>query len=610
MKATAVWRGLADRLRHLKWVWRVVALLGALPGRADHLVGYDWQFQPLADGGFRTRLTLYVDPVAGPFSALGDDNVTIGIYEQSSPAQLVGSFTLRRIGIGTLPPAAAGCEFTNVSIRAIIYENVMPLTRARFASANGYWLVWERCCRNQAVTNLLNPSTRGMAMLMAFPKLASGLTTDTENNTPTFAQLPPATAFCVGAPMAVSFAASDPEGDSLAYALVPALAGFTSQNTPALGVPNPPPYAPMNYESGFSAQQPLPGTFTIDPRTGLLRGVPRQPGTYGVAVRVEEFRHGRKIGENRRETQLTVTSCPTNQPPRLSATPALPDTVLLGGNDRCLTLQATDPSPNQSLTVRVLGTTGATVAPASVPASATGRDLTICWPPCTPPGPQLLTLIVTDNGCPVATDTLRVPVRILAVPNTPPVVRRRPFATDTLTVRAGDSLQFVLEAFDADADPLQLQPVGAPAGLTISPLSGASPLIATARWAVPCDAPADRVYPLRFRVTDGHCRAADSVQVPVRVLPATPAPALTLANIITPDGDGRNDCLNLPLLQPVGPCTGRFQGIEIYNRWGRPVYASRDIAFCWTAADVPAGTYFLLLRWNNRAWRSMVSVVK
>ena len=64
---------------------------------------------------------------------------------------------------------------------------------------------------------------------------------------------------------------------------------------------------------------------------------------------------------------------------------------------------------------------------------------------------------------------------------------------------------------------------------------------------------------------------------------------LYIPNTFTPDGDGLNECFEI---KGVG-----FEGysIEIFNRWGNPVFSTSDENECWDGTfngkDVPIGTY-------------------
>ncbi|HYE77496.1 MAG TPA: hypothetical protein VEI97_05890, partial [bacterium] len=343
----------------------------------------------------------------------------------------------------------------------------------------------------------------------------TGLPAQTFNSAPEFVHAPPGDALCLGEAAAISFAATDPNGDSLTYSLVPALAGHTSQLNNTLSVPNPAPYPLVRYSTGFSAQRPLPGTFHLDPRTGLLTGTPALPGIFQVAVQVEEWYQGRRIGANRREFEIVVVNCPANTPPELTRVSPPGDTVVISGAaDRCLTVRVTDPDPGQTLTVRALDGAPVTISPAQVTIQYPPQpvDLTVCWADCSEPGPTLLRLVVGDNGCRSApADTLLVPVRLAPSANRPPTLRRVPALPDTLVVAAGQELAFEVEAFDPDPDLLVLSlrlagATGRPAGLTAEPLQGIGLVRTAVRWVPACDASRPGPYVFWVRVSDGGCQ--------------------------------------------------------------------------------------------------------
>jgi gliding motility-associated-like protein len=75
-----------------------------------------------------------------------------------------------------------------------------------------------------------------------------------------------------------------------------------------------------------------------------------------------------------------------------------------------------------------------------------------------------------------------------------------------------------------------------------------------------------------------------STSPPYRVRIEPPA-ALYIPNVITPNGDGKND--RFVLLHARGTC-----GINIYNRWGQPVFQSGDYHHDWQGDDLPNGVYY------------------
>lgn len=73
---------------------------------------------------------------------------------------------------------------------------------------------------------------------------------------------------------------------------------------------------------------------------------------------------------------------------------------------------------------------------------------------------------------------------------------------------------------------------------------------------------------------------------------------LEWGNIITPNGDGKNDCFGVYGLQP--DCN-KLE-LKIVNRWGQLLYESKELTACWngvnrlTSTIVPDGTYFYVLK--------------
>ena len=71
-------------------------------------------------------------------------------------------------------------------------------------------------------------------------------------------------------------------------------------------------------------------------------------------------------------------------------------------------------------------------------------------------------------------------------------------------------------------------------------------------------------------------------------LPAVEVRAARVPNIITPNGDGRNDTF----APELGGCPGRLQ---VFSRWGQPVFNTPSYRNDWGGAGLPAGLYYFLL---------------
>jgi gliding motility-associated-like protein len=106
----------------------------------------------------------------------------------------------------------------------------------------------------------------------------------------------------------LDFSATDPDGDSLSYALCSAYdrGAATSANNV---VPSAPPYHDVSYLSGYSGFQPLGSQFVIDPVTGHITGTAPDVGAYVVNVCVTEFRHEIPISVHRKDFMIRVGDC-------------------------------------------------------------------------------------------------------------------------------------------------------------------------------------------------------------------------------------------------------------------------------------------------------------
>lgn len=106
-----------------------------------------------------------------------------------------------------------------------------------------------------------------------------------------------------------SFAAKDDDGDKLSYTFCNAYretsGGFGGGSIPS----NPPPYYSIPYGQGFTGTMPLGPNVSIDQNTGILTGIAPGEGTYVISVCVDEIRNNQVIATQRKDIQVTITSC-------------------------------------------------------------------------------------------------------------------------------------------------------------------------------------------------------------------------------------------------------------------------------------------------------------
>ncbi|MFC4793754.1 gliding motility-associated C-terminal domain-containing protein [Hymenobacter endophyticus] len=88
------------------------------------------------------------------------------------------------------------------------------------------------------------------------------------------------------------------------------------------------------------------------------------------------------------------------------------------------------------------------------------------------------------------------------------------------------------------------------------------------------------------RVSTDFCSATDTILVRLYEC----RQSVFVPNIITPNGDGKNDALQVTGLGTVP------WSLVIYNRWGKQVYETSNYQQNWSADGLADGTYFYLLR--------------
>jgi gliding motility-associated-like protein len=278
-----------------------MSVMGTKPLRATHIVGGEIYYDCLGGNNYTITMKMYRDCINGvpPF----DNPASIGVFDPITGFLITSLFlsnpTITTISSTISVPCYAPSPGT------VCEEEAIYTTTANLPpSANGYLLVYQRCCRNNIIVNLVNPGQQGSTISTLIPPLSV-----TCNSSPRYNYYPPIY-LCVGVPLIFDHSATDPDGDSLAYELCNPLAGADTLN-PMPQPPNPPPYSSVNYVSPYNGGNPIGASPPLfcDPITGFITGTPNMLGTWVVAVCCKEYRNGVLINKSLRDFQFTVLPC-------------------------------------------------------------------------------------------------------------------------------------------------------------------------------------------------------------------------------------------------------------------------------------------------------------
>lgn len=293
-------------------------MVAGYSGNAYHIAGGDFTYKWVGGNNFEVRLTLYRD-CSNPQASDFDDSIKVSVFDRVTNLR-TDSCVMHVTQTDSLTLSGTGCSVpTGVCMQYGNYVKVMTLAD----NPHGYYIVWERCCRNSTVTNISLPDQAGMTFYAEIGDPAL------HNSSPQF-NSHPLPFICVNQFFRYGFAATDAEGDSLVFTLVDPLdGGHTSQfnpnpysytpfnNTPIY--PEPGPYLPINWSPGYNltnicgSSAPL----VMNTATGEMEVLPDLQGIFAVAVEIREYRNGIYIGLIRREIEFTVIYCTDNTAPQL-----------------------------------------------------------------------------------------------------------------------------------------------------------------------------------------------------------------------------------------------------------------------------------------------------
>ena len=299
--------------KHLFWVLSLCFLSNV--GFAAHIIGGEITYECQGNDNYLFTLKVYRDCAGGgaefdgapgaPFPA------TLTIYQGNSNTPEATITLNAPMVTNILPNLSNPCLISppGVCVEEGVYEFSLNLPN----SPTSYHISYQRCCRNNTITNIIFPGEVGATYTMELTPQAQ----DFCNSSPVFNNVPPIV-ICANEPIDFDFSATDPDGDDLVYSFcTPFTGGGTNQTQPTL--PNgvapdpdlPPPYQGVPFAAPYSATNPMLGnpTVTIDGNTGFITGVPEFLGQYVVGVCVEEYRNGQLLSVVRRDFQFNVADC-------------------------------------------------------------------------------------------------------------------------------------------------------------------------------------------------------------------------------------------------------------------------------------------------------------
>lgn len=280
--------------------------------RATHIVGGDFYYKRISNNVYQVTLKLYIDCQNGSPEAISSDAIAIISVWDAKTSDLKDQMSFTRTGPTRLNKVNYKCLVPpqDVCVDEYVYTKTVNLN----PGTDGIILAFQRCCRNNSISNLVHPESTGATYWVKIP----GTNTTTNNSSAVFKELPP-NYLCTDAPLKFDHSAVDPDGDSLVYELYQPFKGATDSkprpdNTTTNGFFESPPFTTIQWLSPYYTQDQMSGDpiMKIDANTGELTVTPTVVGQFVIGIKVKEYRNGILVGETYRDYQMNVKKCTFN----------------------------------------------------------------------------------------------------------------------------------------------------------------------------------------------------------------------------------------------------------------------------------------------------------
>lgn len=287
---------------------------------STHIVGGEIMYKYLSNTSttvsYRVTMLLYIDCINGKQGAIDIDvDGYLNVYSYNKTFNSYNLYSNNGdyfpMNNRTGPSRVSDVNYKCIKNKPNACVDKYTFTKDITVPINndGYTISFERCCRNNSISNIVNPESSGATYWTAIP----GFRNNFKNSSPFFKSLPP-NFLCTNAPLNFDHSATDDDGDSLVYELYQPFIGATDSDPlpNRFGSTNPRNFSNVIWASGYSTYaNQIDGnpSLSINSRTGKLSLTPTNTGQFVIGIKVIEYRNGVKIGETKRDFQFNVSNC-------------------------------------------------------------------------------------------------------------------------------------------------------------------------------------------------------------------------------------------------------------------------------------------------------------
>ena len=139
-----------------------------------HIVGGEIEFEMISSGEYRINLVQYFDRFQTD-NPNPENQVRVYIFRNSDGVEM-SNHILNLDTESLVNYTNPECSWEQLITSRVIWTGVVVLNPEDYSDIDGYSIVWERCCRNAGIKNIINPGGTGMKYVTEIPPLL-----DTDN---------------------------------------------------------------------------------------------------------------------------------------------------------------------------------------------------------------------------------------------------------------------------------------------------------------------------------------------------------------------------------------------------------------------------------------------
>jgi gliding motility-associated-like protein len=235
---------------------------------------------------------------------------------------------------------------------------------------------------------------------------------------------------------------------------------------------------------------------------------------------------------------------------------------------------------------------------------------------------NLLVVIDDEDECLFSEpDTLELNLVFELPPNNKPDITFENANDNTITVDVNSPIDIDILGVDIDDDSisidlLQEESSPLPPGVSFTPVTGIGNAATNFSWTPGCDDVlangGNGTFNFDFLVNDNNCLSnkADTITLEIVVQDGNfNLEQVQPSNVFTPLNRDQFNPIYYVQDLPPGNCQNQFEGVTIYNRWGKLVFEDDQLDFEWDGSDIAPGIYYYLIKYTQSEIKGYVSVL-